>query len=246
MSYARTALDMFSGGGRGGGRGFVSRFFSAAGDGFGYCGRRAAHGAAPRAAQQVGLGLVKLRLVRLGLVNLRLVNLRLGKLGLILRLVKLRLVKLGLGKLRLVLQLVNLRLVRLGLVLQLVNLRLVKLRLIGLGLVRLQLGLGVGRLATLECWRLLGPGGRRYNRFGCLLFSRLLQFAERTVTPFVNAVEAGFVAGGEREGAGVVGEPAEGSRKLIAGVGGFGLGVVWKVLAVHFTIEERGFDDTHA
>jgi hypothetical protein len=58
----------------------------------------------------------------------------------------------------------------------------------------------------------------------------------------MDTVEAGFVAGDEREGAGFVGEAAEGSRYLIAGVRGFGLGVGWKVLAVHFTIEERGFD----
>ncbi len=62
----------------------------------------------------------------------------------------------------------------------------------------------------------------------------------------MNAVEAGFVAGGKREGAGFIGEPAEGSRDLMAGVSGFGAEIGWKVLAVHFTIEERDFDHAEA
>ena len=63
---------------------------------------------------------------------------------------------------------------------------------------------------------------------------------------FVDAVEAGFVAGDERESAGFVGQTAEGCCDLIAGVGGFRLGFVWKQLAVHFTIEKRGFDHAQA
>ena len=63
---------------------------------------------------------------------------------------------------------------------------------------------------------------------------------------FVDAVEAGFVAGGERKGAGFVGEAAEGEREPMAGVAGGGLRFGFGQLAAHFTIEERGFDGTEA
>ena len=41
----------------------------------------------------------------------------------------------------------------------------------------------------------LGLNGRGGRRFGGLLFSGLLQFAEGTVSAIVDAMETGFVAG---------------------------------------------------
>ena len=50
-------------------------------------------------------------------------------------------------------------------------------------------------------WRWFGLDGHQRHRLGWLLFSGLLQFAERTVRAFVDAVETGFVTRGERDGA---------------------------------------------
>jgi hypothetical protein len=63
------------------------------------------------------------------------------------------------------------------------------------------------------------------------------------VTAFVDAVEAGFVTGNERNGSRLVNQAAESERHPIAGVGGgFGFGQ----LALHFTIQEGGFHHTEA
>jgi hypothetical protein len=63
------------------------------------------------------------------------------------------------------------------------------------------------------------------------------------VTAFMDAVEAGFVTGDERNGTRLVDQAAESERHPKAGVGGgFGFGQ----LALHFTIQEGGFHHTEA
>jgi hypothetical protein len=71
----------------------------------------------------------------------------------------------------------------------------------------------------------------------------LLQFAERTVRAFVDAMETGFVTGGERNRARLIDKAAEREGEL---KGGIVAGFRFRQLALHFTIEERGFDQTEA
>src|SRR5258708_32611319 len=98
---------------------------------------------------------------------------------------------------------------------------------------------GLSLLGYRRCgWGWLGSRRRKPRAGAWVAGSRLLQFAECAVGAFVDAMEARFVAGGERNGAGLVHQAAEGERQLIAGIlGGFDI----RQLAIHLAIDERGF-----
>jgi len=92
-------------------------------------------------------------------------------------------------------------------------------------------GSGGGRFVSRFLIRLgFGGGGRGRLRFGGLLSSGLLQFAEGAVGAFVDAMETGFVAGGERNGAGLVHQAAEGERQLMARILG---GLAFREVPIH-------------
>lgn len=73
-------------------------------------------------------------------------------------------------------------------------------------------------------------------------FASLLQLAKGLVSTVVDAVETGLVARDEGEGAGVVGQVAEGDRQMDAGIEAIDFGSFGE----HFRVKKRGFDGPEA
>jgi len=92
---------------------------------------------------------------------------------------------------------------------------------------------GIGRI------KLRWHGQRLFGLSLGLTF--LLQLAERAIGAFMHAMEAGFVAGQEGEGMGLVGQGTEGEREV---GGGVGLGRILQLglLLDDFAVEQGGFD----
>ena len=94
--------------------------------------------------------------------------------------------------------------------------------------------------------RRAGIGSRTGLRFGRLHFSFMLQLAERGEGAFEDAAETGFVAQGQCQGFGLVGQRLEGFGYRAGRIGAGGDGGLGRGLLVHLHVEERGDDHRQA